>query len=523
MAITIRKVPHRNGHGSLHPNLAVLMADNWDDFSFRTLFSLHFYDEKMQAHQLGSIKIGHIEQTTKGTTFDVLPTEVRALPEGWFSLGQDVDYYKKIRSQLSLEIGNELLEALGDVVYAPHLLAIAEHQEVFSTSLMRNVSLSVIHGQYARVLNGDAALTEFRFLYRRPAGEKTSAINLDFHVDPDSKPSTNIHVLIGRNGIGKTTLLNNMVTSIVDKDAVEADSGRMYTSSWMGETPIPMDYFSSVVSVSFSAFDKFIPPPERIDRTAGVAYFYIGLKKFIDDADSKIRAGIPKTDSELTSDFIKSLLGCRTFESKLSRWIKAIRRLESDENFKDMELTQLATANGEEVEALAIKRFDRMSSGHRIVLLTMTKLVETVEEKTLVIIDEPESHLHPPLLSAFTRALSELLTSRNGVAIVATHSPVVVQEVPKSCVWKLFRSRAEGRADRPPIETFGENVGILTRDIFALEVSKSGFHQVLQEAVNEGKTFDQIRQEYKGQLGFEAQAILAVMITARKVNGADAS
>lgn len=48
-----------------------------------------------------------------------------------------------------------------------------------------------------------------------------------------------------------------------------------------------------------------------------------------------------------------------------------------------------------------------------------------------MLIDEPEGHLHPPLLSAFVRALSELLVNRNGVAIIATHSPVVLQEVPR--------------------------------------------------------------------------------------------
>jgi predicted ATP-dependent endonuclease of OLD family len=72
-----------------------------------------------------------------------------------------------------------------------------------------------------------------------------------------------------------------------------------------------------------------------------------------------------------------------------------------------------------------------MSSGHAIVLLTITRLVATVEEKTLVLLDEPESHLHPPLLSAFIRALSDLLYDRNGVAIIATHSPVVLQESSK--------------------------------------------------------------------------------------------
>jgi predicted ATP-dependent endonuclease of OLD family len=66
--------------------------------------------------------------------------------------------------------------------------------------------------------------------------------------------------------------------------------------------------------------------------------------------------------------------------------------------------------------------FNKLSSGHKVVLLTTTRLVETVEERTLVLLDEPEAHLHPPLLAAFVRALSDLLINRNGVAIIATPS-----------------------------------------------------------------------------------------------------
>ena len=72
-----------------------------------------------------------------------------------------------------------------------------------------------------------------------------------------------------------------------------------------------------------------------------------------------------------------------------------------------------------------------MSSGHAIVFMTITRLVEKVDERSLVLLDEPESHLHPPLLSALIRALSDLLVSRNAIAIIATHSPVVLQEVPQ--------------------------------------------------------------------------------------------
>ncbi len=116
--------------------------------------------------------------------------------------------------------------------------------------------------------------------------------------------------------------------------------------------------------------------------------------------------------------------------------------------------------------------FRRLSSGHKIVLLTITRLVETVVERTIVLLDEPEAHLHTHLLAAFIRALSDLLIQQNGVAIIATHSPVVLQEVPKSCVWKLRRSGSVSKAERPEYETFGENVGILTREVFGLEVTK---------------------------------------------------
>lgn len=156
-----------------------------------------------------------------------------------------------------------------------------------------------------------------------------------------------------------------------------------------------------------------------------------------------------------------------------------------------------------------------MSSGHAIILLTITKLVEKVDEKTLVLMDEPESHLHPPLLSAFTRALADLLTNRNGVAIIATHSPVILQEVPRDCVWKLRRNGLVANADRPENETFAENVGVLTREVFQLEVTKSGFHDLLARSVSLDKSFEAIMAEYGGKIGFEGQAVLRSLLSTR--------
>ena len=161
-----------------------------------------------------------------------------------------------------------------------------------------------------------------------------------------------------------------------------------------------------------------------------------------------------------------------------------------------------------EFKSTSYDTFKRLSSGHKIVLLTITRLVETLQERSLVLIDEPEAHLHPPLLSAFIRALSELLNSTNGVAIIATHSPVILQEAPKSCVWKLRRAGAEAIADRLEIESFGENVGVLTNEIFGLEIAKSGFYKLLNKAIEVNDNYEEVVDHFNDQLGMEARAIV---------------
>ena len=64
-------------------------------------------------------------------------------------------------------------------------------------------------------------------------------------------------------------------------------------------------------------------------------------------------------------------------------------------------------------------------------------------------------------------------------------------------------------------ETFGENVGTLTQAIFGLEVTNSGFHKMLSDAVEEGLSYDDVVQKLGGQLGDEARGIVRSLIAAR--------
>lgn len=513
MVLKFKKDTSKWGHGS-QPNVAYLWVNNWDDYSFKTTFKLTVIDSAGESHEIGDVKIGHVGQG-KGWTSENIPSEFDSLPNNFFSLGQSTEYYSRLRA-LPVEYREGILHALRDVVRVYEALSAAMEQDVFQTSLLRSVNYASIAEQFKRIIDGGAVRTEYHFGYRTGQKAEHAEFALTFDVHPSAKPSQNIHVLIGRNGIGKTTLLNGMIASLTNEHEHIDGAGHFFDMSAKPQpTLIGNGYFSGAVSVSFSAFDPFNPPEDRDDGVSSLRYSYIGLKEV--HADGRSRTSTHKDLPDLGKDFLSSLMGCFGLSLKRERWLTAIRFLESDTNFKEMDLARLVEINDQvDLKKRAAKVFLKMSSGHAIVLLTITRLIEKAEEKTLVLMDEPESHLHPPLLSAFTRALADLLHNINGVAIIATHSPVVLQEVPKSCVWKMRRTRLSAQVDRPELETFGENVGTLTREVFGLEVTKSGFHDVLTQSVAEGKTFNQIMQDFGGQIGFEGRALLMALVTERE-------
>ena len=484
---------------------AYLIADSWDDwFKFNTLYSLVVFDAQGDRHEVGGVKIGQFGMAEMQRRPD-LPVEFETLTDACFSLGQDDSYYGTLNG-LGPELRDDVLRSLRDVALDLDLFARALPEKVTGFSLLRSVTRASVRGQFHRLARGGSRLSRYHFSYTAPGS--AAPLSLSFKVEPESNPPTNVHVLIGRNGVGKTTFLNRIARAVVEEGRSIDEVGTVSLLSDPSEaTP-----FANLVSVTFSAFDPFDPLPPQEDRSTGVQYGYIGLKR---PADTPNLAQGPKDLNELTTEFVQSVGVCRK-GARLVRWRRALDVLESDPLFADAQVAMLATMTWDAaVRVRARELFGALSSGHKIVLLTITRLVEAVEERTLVLFDEPEAHLHPPLLAAFARALSDLLIDRNGVAIVATHSPVMLQEVPKSCAWKIRRSGAKVVAERPEIESFGENVGVLTREVFGLEVTHSGFHQLLQDNVDRDSSFEQVVARFEGQLGGEARAILRALIAER--------
>ncbi|MFB6777730.1 AAA family ATPase [Streptomyces sp. NPDC056352] len=490
---------------------AVLIRERWDDHGYVTMFHLVVYDRHGDRHDIGEVKIGKLDMPPNSSV--QIPATFEFLDDSFFSLGQDDSYYMRLRVLgQGTEMRQVVLSALRDMAFDDRIFQQARPERVTQQALMRFLKEAAVEGQFRRIAQGGERVRAFQVAYEAPVptGSGASPVVLSFGVRPESLPPTNIHVLIGRNSVGKSFLLNSLTRRIVYQEASRQQVGHIVETGREGH-----DIFSNVVSVTFSAFDEF--PLIETESVSIERYAYVGLKiPTITGRTPRI-----KTPNQLTSDFTQSVEACLT-GVRAERWARALRTLQyAGSGFITNEWLEdfLGTENADSRRRKARRLFASLSSGHKAVLLTLTRLVENVIERTLVVIDEPESHLHPPLLAAFIRALSDLLSERNGLAVVATHSPVVLQEVPASCVWKLQRYGNQLVAERPVIETFGENVGILTHEVFSLEVTDSGYHRYLKKLVRNNLSYEAVLDRFDGQLGGEAKAIVMALISVRNTHG----
>lgn len=342
-----------------HKMRAFLHIDNWNDwFIYYTLYYLTIYDSEGNYHDIGRIKIGE-----KGMMAGrpAIPNEFTKLAENFFSLGQDADFYENLY-KLNNDLLIQIVSGLNDIVYNRNSFVAVLNENVTQVSLLRSVSPASIRGQFYRLLQGGARLSKYKFKFTLPSGKNVAGLTVEFSVEPESDPPTNIHVLIGRNGVGKTHLLNNMVLYLVEDKINHLDSG----FSSQNDESID-DIFSGVVSVSFSAFDPFNPLRVQKIQAIGIRYSYVGLK-YIEKNGHDYNL---MDHSKLAEEFAESLHFCLKSGGKGMQWENALISLETDPLFSDAGLRDLIKIESDsELKSAASAKFIKLSSGHGIGLPT---------------------------------------------------------------------------------------------------------------------------------------------------------
>lgn len=492
---------------------ANLIRDNWEDQGYQTSFFLEVHTEDRRTIQIGVVKILRLDQREG-------PTEVPryfedSLGDGYCSLGQSLSYYETLRT-LGAHVYQPLLLGLRDVVYLPEVKATFSQHPGFSASLaLKGSSARALEDAVGLFQRGESSIPGdagqiLSLTFKSNVGGSDFDVPLRFN-DTELLPSR-INAIIGYNGTGKTQLLANLAMVAHADSALRGDSAfsRKY-GLFIEDANVP---FGSVIAVSYSAFDTFEVPGrteadrEYLRRSGDVrGYVYCGLRSFDhDDFEPHRLKGI----SEISREFAETLARIEAGQGR-EIFDEALSYVAQDASFQRLGFVPEHVHQPNFVSEL----FPYLSTGHKVVLNIVAHLSLHLQRRSLVLMDEPESHLHPPLLAALLRSVSILLEKRDSFAVLATHAPVVIQEVPRKYVRVLRRFDAMTLVENPEIETFGENVGILTRQVFNLDSTATDYQGVLRNLA-ERFTLTEIEGLFEGGLSVQARSYVASVQKARR-------
>ena len=479
-----------------------LSENNWDDYGYETTFNASFCDIKGVVRELGTVKIAKREMPPSNCIHDVLKEGFDSLSDEYYSLWQTAEAYKRVM-ECQKECHFNILSSLRDIAYTPEIYDQNKNENALRSSLFRYVPPSLYINQFRRIARGEAALTPYHFRYTKKSDNPLAKeCVMDFSVEPDSLPPTNVHAIIGSNGTGKTTLIKQMIRSLCKGNNQE---GMFNYSGFNNEEGV----FENIICISYSPFDDY-SEIEECNKNCK----FIGIRKEYDSKGYEDGYGEISLLEDTSNNFLNSLENCLKDLTKKDDIKEIIEMLETECNFLSANYELNLNVDDLKPDDLGAveKAFEQLSAGHKVVLSIITRCIDELVEKSVMFIDEPENHLHPPLLSSLIRGISKMLIKRNGVAIVSTHSPIVLQEIPKSCVWIINRVGAAMNVRRPEIETFGSNIGVLTNEIFGYEVQRTGFNTMLKNSVNKYNDYERVLEEFNYQLGDEAKSILRIML-----------
>ena len=150
---------------------------------------------------------------------------------------------------------------------------------------------------------------------------------------------------------------------------------------------------------------------------------------------------------------------------------------------------------------------DRLSSGQAILLTVLTEILAVIEIGSLVLYDEPELHLHPNAIAGLMRGFSRILNKFESYAIIATHSPLILQQVPSHYVRVFRRIGDQPFVDPLRIESFGGDVAELTEEVFQVSTADTYFREWLA-AVYQSVTEEELVRAFDHPLSFNARALI---------------
>ena len=514
--------------------------DSWNDFKYRCSYQYTIYFDQRQREIHGRVFLGFTSSNKKiedsgqiSQEIDVV--EASELPD-FFTLQGGMRDYRDFVFEHGIEDSNRLLLALNDLVATKRLAKRAKlvedaiKTEVFNLAFMRDSDRFFAFHNADSLLDGlgeesfSRISTELSINYELAGFFRNHNFHLNF--DTDSLLPKRICVLIGRNGLGKSQALHTIVRSLVKGD-------QRFSDRKLGR---PMVSRLLAIATPGETVNTF--PPERANRR-------IKYRRLILNRSSRAKAsrGFGDICVQLarSKEFIGNNDRWKLFEESIlffskidnvviplskeisvsanhilrvngKRYVPILKLNGGGEQAK-LEV-QGAIARNSNPLILIDGNIYPLSSGQLAFIKFLAQACLFIENGTLVLLDEPETHLHPNFISEFVRILDRLLKITGSVAIIATHSAYFVREVPRTQVL-VFKGGPDGQViiQNPRLKTFGADVGSISYFVFEDEITNGLVEDILERFPQEPEARSILLRELETELSADV-----VMYIRRKLN-----
>lgn len=468
-----------------------LKSDSWDDYGHKVKFHLEYVSEAGEITRIGAVKI--IQHVLSGNgKLDVsmatkLPTQFEALDDNYISLGQSDDYYKNFHQLFGRRKAVELLKLLNDIAISPSLGERYELSTAYRNALLRENGARRTQRFGCELAMGRKFKESLDFSYIGSIRGADATVEVDFNFDNDDPVPGRIIAIIGRNAVGKTRFL----ASLGEDLAQISKSSKSKLTKTESRFPTGRPLFTRIIAISYSAFDQF----KRPAADSSVSYVYCGIRN---NKGSLSRSSLNKAYLDNLSR-----IRDRHLEDEWMDYVKEVIGDVSDDIFNPaIDIDDDREYSSDEGYGLT-----RLSSGQSILTHLVTAILAWIRPNSIVLFDEPETHLHPNAVANLFIVLSNILKEYDSYAVVATHSPVVIQEIPAKRVVVFQREGNETYAEPLNLESFGESITEITKHVFETVEVDSVYRKTLKRLASR-ESLEEVASRFEHGLSLSAEAYL---------------
>ena len=369
---------------------------------------------------------------------------------------------------------------------------------------------------------------EFEFITRLPNSTNQIVVGFDFAAKPVFRDR--IAVLVGQNGTGKTQFLKSMVDSLIrspdeaELEAIPRFSPPINVHRILVFSSVPTDpYPRRIGAWEGIDYDYFSSNPSRNERFQTLVEALVALR--FEEGEVSLTNGESTTRLSILLEVLTGL--------GLERLCLPLRKREVNDDlpgvieFAGNSYLPIAKKFSEQNTLIAYQQIawegtpavmDKknvprdLSSGEVAMLHFSAQLIAAIEKGSLLLLDEPETHLHPKYISDLVEVLYTLLDATKSVAIIATHSAYIVREASRDNVKILSLRDGVLFFDSPRMQTFGASIDTISQFAFGDTNESHHFQKILAnwvQSIESDVSLDQIIKEFGEHLNSESLSFIA--------------